>query len=111
MGKGREGFKNRDYKEKSRNNQATKRPSMWLNRSVVQNPVTKICNFNYLSFSPVFPISGYCKNQSAESSKQGKVTRLKAIYLLKLRRHCQRTQSEIKQSRRQAAGKIPRQVG
>lgn len=46
-----------------------------------------------------------------QSSKQGKVTRLKAIYLLKVRRHCQRTQSEIKQSRRKAAGKIPRQVG
>lgn len=46
-----------------------------------------------------------------ESSKQGKVTRLKAIYLLKVRRHCQRAQSERKQSRRKAAGKVPRGVG
>lgn len=60
----------------------------------------------------MFPVTRKCKKQSAEeSSKQGKVTRLKAIYLLRLRRHCQRTQSELKQSRRKAAGKIPRGAG
>lgn len=55
MGKGREGFKTRNYKAKSKTDQATKCHGMWQSRSAMQNPSTEICNLKYLFFLSCVP--------------------------------------------------------
>lgn len=64
MGKRREGFKTRNYKAKSKTDQATKCPGVWQSRSAMQNPSAKICNLNFFFIFSCVP--NHLKVQESE---------------------------------------------